>query len=198
MKKPTLHIGIDEAGRGPLAGPVYVGLVAAPIDFDFGIFPHLDDSKKMTERRREKVYTILRKMEEASPGIRWTTSHTSATEIDSDGIQQAVQNAIDSGLERLVPNPDNVKIYLDGGLQAPDKFKHQKTIIGGDGIQPIISLASVIAKVSRDNHMRRLDVMYPTFKLAQHKGYGTEAHCEAIQTHGPSPIHRRSYITNIV
>lgn len=198
MQKRQFEIGIDEAGRGPLAGPVSVGVVLARKDFDFGIFPHLADSKKMTEKRREKVVRILKEVEEGSSDISSRVVFSSAKNIDADGITNAIQAAIDSGLNQLSSEPDDMDVYLDGGLSAPDQYIHQESITGGDGKMPVISLASVIAKVARDNVMKQYDKKFPEYNLAQHKGYGTKEHRDLIKKHGASKIHRKSFLKNIL
>lgn len=194
MAEAKYSIGIDEAGRGPLAGPVYVGIVLAPVDFDFGIFPYLDDSKRMTEKRREAVFRQLRNV---SDHIQTLALRGTAENIDRQGINPTIQQAIDRGLEQISVPRDEVKVWLDGGLQADDSFA-QEAVVGGDGTVPIISLASVVAKVTRDQYMKKQSEMYPVYGLAQHKGYGTAQHREMIKKHGLSPIHRRSYTTKII
>lgn len=195
MKQQKFVIGIDEAGRGPLAGPVYVGLVLAPQDFSFGIFDHLDDSKKMTEKRREKVVAQLEELPE--PQIKTIATYSSAATIDREGIQTAIAKAITEGLEYLAVDPNDCWVFLDGTLKAPEEFL-QETIIGGDGKVPAISLASVVAKVARDRYMQKISEKYPEYNLGKHKGYGTKEHREAIRKYGPSDIHRKSFLSKII
>lgn len=190
MESPLQIIGIDEAGRGPLAGPVYVGLVQASVDFNFGIFPNLDDSKKITERRREIIFNQLENLKHED--LTYTTSHSSASTIDQKGINPAIQQALNRGLRRLNASSQNTHIYLDGGLKAPNKFE-QTTIIGGDQKKSIISLASVIAKVKRDRKMKKEGGKHTNYNFSQHKGYGTKKHRKAIAEHGLSPLHRKSF-----
>lgn len=195
MKQRELIIGIDEAGRGPLAGPVYVGLVLAPADFDFGIFANLNDSKQMTEQQRVKIIEKLKNSSDLP--IQTKVSFTEAATIDKIGIVPAIQQAINRGLKRLDVDHESSYIYLDGSLKAPQTFP-QETIIGGDGLVPIISLASVVAKVARDRYMERVGERYLEYGFAQHKGYGTKAHRDAIKQHGPSSLHRKSFLSNLI
>lgn len=195
MSSREYTIGIDEVGRGPLAGPVYVGIIMAPNNFDFGIFPHLKDSKKMTEKRRGEVY---QKLLSISGEILFTTRYTTAKLIDRNGINPAIQSAISRGLNSFRTEPERSEVLLDGGLSAPDVYPNQETIVGGDDLMPIISLASVLAKVTRDSRMQGLHQRYPEYNLAQNKGYGTKEHREMIRQHGVSPIHRRTYLKNII
>lgn len=195
MESPQYIIGIDEAGRGPLAGPVYVGVVMATASFDFSRFRHLDDSKQMTETRREAVYQKLQEMN--SNNLITTATYSQAATVDSCGIEIAIQRAINRGLRRITSSIESTKVYLDGGLNAPQKFS-QATVVGGDGKIPVISLASVIAKVARDRRMKRLAKQYPDFNLDQHKGYGTAAHRQAIKKHGLSTVHRKTFCKNVI
>ncbi|MEX2368935.1 MAG: ribonuclease HII, partial [Candidatus Paceibacterota bacterium] len=175
--------------------PVYVGLVIAPVDFDFGIFANLDDSKKMTERRRLEIFTRLKSSSDLP--VRAITSFSKTSTIDKLGIVPAIQQAINRGLRRFSADADNSYVYLDGSLKAPENFD-QETIIGGDGLIPAISLASVIAKVARDQHMQRISESYPEYRFAQHKGYGTKSHREAIKEYGASAVHRHSFLANLI
>ncbi|MCX6790235.1 MAG: ribonuclease HII [Candidatus Kaiserbacteria bacterium] len=186
-------IGIDEAGRGPLAGPVSVGVVMAPEGFDIAKeFPGVNDSKKLSEKKREEIYEKL--VARAALGdIHFTVEFESADTIDSEGIVPAVNRALVRGLNRLAPDPSLVRIQLDGSLHAPKEYE-QETIIHGDSLIPIISLASIAAKVERDHLMVELAKEYPEYGLETHKGYGTKMHYEALQKHGLSAIHRHSFI----
>lgn len=198
MESPSYIIGIDEAGRGPLAGPVYVGCVLTTADFDFRQFSDLDDSKQMKEHQRVSVFKKAQKIAEKKTDFYITTSYTKAKTIDREGITEAINTAIKRCLDRFSVASESAHIYLDGGLQAPEKYKFQETITGGDSKVPIISLASVLAKVSRDQYMVKAEEHYTEFKFGQHKGYGTKAHRQAIKKHSPSDIHRRSYLSNII
>ncbi len=188
-------IGVDEAGRGPLAGPVAVGVIRAPRDFDFTIFPSLNDSKKLSEKKREAIFELLLEKQKAGE-ISFCVKSVSAKSIDRSGISACVRSAVHAGVRVLAPEAANVKVYLDGLLHAPKEYE-QETIVGGDAIIPAIMLASVAAKVSRDRLMVQLAERYPGYGLEQHKGYGTKAHQEAIRSLGLSDIHRRSFCRKI-
>lgn len=186
-------LGVDEAGRGPLAGPVAVGVVAVEEGYDIlAAFPGLNDSKKLSEKRREALFEKLQ--EEIRAGnVRAVVTLSSAAKIDGKGIAYAIRNGVSKGVTKLLPKPEDGKVYLDGSLKAPLEYA-QETVIGGDGTVPAIMLASIAAKVTRDRYMRKLDVEYPAYGFAVHKGYGTKAHREAIQKHGVTPVHRRTFI----
>jgi ribonuclease HII len=183
-------VGIDEAGRGPLAGPVYVGLVAAPTDFDFDQFPVLADSKQMTESDRKEIYEqiIGGDYVKIDYAIRYSTPHF----IDKQGINPAIRQAINRGMRNLDLPTGNTKILLDGGLSAPSKYT-QKTITKGDQKEPAISLASVLAKVARDRYMKSIDEQHD-FDFASHKGYGTRKHRKQVDEVGPTSIHRKTFL----
>jgi ribonuclease HII len=185
-------IGIDEAGRGPLAGPVAVGLILAPQEMDIREeFPGVADSKKLTPGARENLYALV-EMRAKRGDIRFCARFQTHHYIDEFGITRAVERAIESGLRRLdVPHHD-VEVYLDGLLKAPRHYA-QQTIIRGDEKVPIISLASIVAKVRRDRLMRRMGKEYPQWGFELHKGYPTPAHYEKIREFGLCEIHRRTY-----
>jgi ribonuclease HII len=192
-------IGVDEAGRGPLAGPVAVGLVAVPEGFDVAAaFPGVRDSKQLSEKKREKIFEMLEaRAGEAGAGVRYTVEFESAEAIDQEGIVSVIRRAVARGVDRLVADvrltKSNICIQLDGGLKAPEEYA-QETIIHGDALVPIISLASIAAKVTRDRLMVALAETYPGYYLEEHKGYGTKKHYEALKKLGPSAIHRRSFL----
>ncbi|MDB5189174.1 MAG: rnhB [Parcubacteria group bacterium] len=186
-------VGVDEAGRGPLAGPVSVGVICALEGFDFlAAFPGLNDSKKLTEKKREALFVRLQ--EEIRAGnIRAVVHLASAAKIDARGIVPSVQGALYKGVRALLPNPEEGKVYLDGSLKAPPEYE-QETIIGGDGKVPAIMLASIAAKVTRDRLMKKLAPTYPQYQFEIHKGYGTKGHYEALRAHGPCEIHRMTFL----
>lgn len=186
-------LGVDEAGRGPLAGPVAVGVVAVSEGFDVAKeFPGVADSKKLSEKKREKIFEIL-EARAALGDVRFVVEFESAETIDKDGIATAVRRAVFRGVNALAPDSALAYVELDGSLKAPPEYA-QKTIIGGDASVPLISLASVAAKVSRDRYMLSLAEKFPLYDFAKHKGYGTKAHYEALKRHGLSVVHRRSFI----
>lgn len=189
-------MGVDEAGRGPLAGPVAVGVVVAPAEYDFlGVFPHLNDSKKLSEKKREQIFEELIVREKAGE-LRFCVKSVSASVIDTSGIVRAVISSVRAGVRQLAPEPAGVRVYLDGLLHAPEEYE-QETVVGGDALIPAIMLASIAAKVSRDRFMVQLADTYPGYGLEKHKGYGTRAHKDAIQRLGLSDIHRVSFCKNI-
>lgn len=186
-------LGVDEAGRGPLAGPVAVGVVAVSERFDVAKeFLGVADSKKLSEKKREALFQKLE--ERAKLGdVRFVVEFESAEAIDQKGIAVVIREAVSRGVNTLAPDAALVKVQLDGALRAPVEYA-QETIIGGDASVPLISLASIAAKVSRDRLMLALAPQYPQYRFEKHKGYGTALHYEALKEHGLSPIHRRSFI----
>jgi ribonuclease HII len=198
-------IGVDEAGRGPLAGPVSVGVVMVAEGFDVALeFPGVADSKKLSEKRREEIFERLVSLagmgdpSETKPmshgaGVQFRVEFENADVIDREGIVPAVRRALDRGVNALAPDASLVHIQLDGALRAPSEYS-QETIIGGDATVPIISLASIAAKVLRDRLMIEQSKKYPEYGFEKHKGYGTAFHYEALKNHGLCDIHRRSFI----
>ncbi len=186
-------VGIDEAGRGPLAGPVAVGVARVAEGYDIlATFSGLNDSKKLTQKKRDALYEIL--MQEVKAGnVRVRVCLSSEKVIDEKGIAYAVRSALNRGVEALLPDPEEGKVFLDGSLKAPKEYE-QETIIGGDGKVPVIMLAALAAKVTRDRLMVKLATEYPEYGFDGHKGYGTKAHMEALRTHGLSAVHRASFI----
>lgn len=184
-------IGIDEAGRGPLAGPVSVGVVRVPHDLDLiALFPKLNDSKKLSEMSRDAIFEILK-----GTDISYTATFGSVEDIDSIGITKTVSNALTKGISGF--GYEDTHVYLDGLLHAPPSYT-QETVIGGDGKIPAIMLASVVAKVMRDQYMKELAIVIPNYGFETHKGYGTLAHRTAIQKHGLSGAHRKSFCTRVL
>ncbi len=194
-------IGIDEAGRGPIAGPVTVGAVLIPYQklgwFEKKFFAEgIKDSKKLTAKKRREILAelvVLQKEEK----IKFTYCHVSAQQIDTKGINACVRAGIDKVLVGLEVLPDQCVVRLDGLLKAPEIFAHQTTIIKGDEREVVIALASVVAKVSRDELMTKLAVKYPDYGLDRHKGYGTRHHFKKIEEHGPCLAHRKSFLNRI-
>ncbi len=184
-------VGVDEAGRGPLAGPVAVGVVAVPYRFNIRrAFPGVDDSKKLTEAMREEIY--IEALGRAKAGdVRLCARLAGPLYIDTFGITRAVRRGVWSGV-RSVAEPDTSFVKLDGLLKAPPEYR-QETIIKGDALEPVISLASVVAKVRRDRLMKRLAAQYPQYGFEVHKGYGTARHRQAIGEFGLCELHRRSF-----
>ena len=173
--------GVDEVGRGPLAGDV----VAAAVILAPKIPEGLADSKRLTERRREQLAEEIK-----TAALCWSLGRATAEEIDSINILQASLLAMRRAVEGLSIQPDHV---LVDGNRLPDWSYSSEAIVGGDGSEPAISAASIIAKVIRDAEMVELDKRYPGYGLAGHKGYPTKAHIAAIAEKGVLPIHRKSF-----
>jgi ribonuclease HII len=186
-------VGIDEAGRGPLAGPVAVGVARVAVGYDvLAAFPGLNDSKKLTEKKRDVLFEILQQ-EVAAGNVRVRVCLSSERVIDEKGIAYAIRSALARGLETLLPDPKEGKVLLDGSLSATKEYE-QETIIGGDGKEPAIMLAALAAKVTRDRLMIKLAKDYPQYGFEGHKGYGTKAHMAAIGEYGICAIHRKSFV----
>jgi len=189
-------VGIDEAGRGPLAGPVAVcAVMVSSVAYDtiFNSFEGLHDSKHLTEEKREAFYEqmlVLRK----EGALSFSVGLISHTTIDTRGIVYALHSGICTLLQKLGAREENCRVLLDGSLHAPEGYMNQETIVRGDETVPIISVASIAAKVIRDRKMCILAKHYPQYGFECHKGYGTKAHYEALAKYGVSPIHRRSFL----
>ncbi len=200
----TRHIvGIDEVGRGPIAGEVAVGAVLLYAEYLSELqilFPEVKDSKKLSPKVREEWF--LRIKEARTKGyleIAVTTVPPSV--IDKKGIVYAIRTALDASLEKVRSvsghAPNNLHVLLDGGLKAPQIYPHQETIIKGDEKELAIALASVAAKVYRDKRMTALGKKFPAYGFEDHKGYGTRAHYQAIKDYGLCPHHRKSFLKNL-
>lgn len=194
-------IGVDEVGRGPVAGSVVVCACAVMKGIDLlYLFPkgELKDSKKLSEKNREKIRSSLDAVREEKK-IVWALGEVSAHRIDEIGISLAVKEAMNSALLELEKFgiPKTTKIVLDGSLYAPERYLNQSTHIKGDEKFVEISLASIIAKVYRDNVMKELGKNYPGYGFENHAGYGTEAHYDAIMSLGMTEYHRRSFLKKI-
>ncbi|MCR4650850.1 MAG: ribonuclease HII [Lachnospiraceae bacterium] len=182
-----LICGIDEVGRGPLAGPVVAGAVILPKDCDI---LYINDSKKLSERKREELYDII--MEKA---VATGLGYSSPEVIDEINILQATYRAMREAIANLGVKPD---ILLNDAVTIPEVDIRQVPIIKGDAKSISIGAASIIAKVTRDRLMVKYGEIYPQYDLASNKGYGTAAHIAALKEYGPCPIHRRSFIGNFV
>lgn len=178
--------GVDEVGRGPLAGPVYACAVVIPQDFDL---PDIRDSKKLSARKRERLAAAIQERCDYALGV------VEAPIIDEVNILEATKRAMKEALEGLAEPPDCVLI---DALEIPGIPWPQEGIVHGDASSVSIAAASIVAKVARDALMLRYDELYPGYGFAQHKGYGTKAHREAIIELGPSPIHRRSFLSKVL
>ncbi len=175
--------GIDEAGRGPLAGPVCAAAVILPMDLQI---EGLNDSKKLTEKRREALYDVI-----VDNAIAYGIGFASEQEIDEINILQATFLAMRRAVEQMNAKPDMV--LVDGNREPELEFP-VKTIVKGDSLSANIAAASILAKVTRDRLMIEKDALYPQYGFAVHKGYGTKAHYAALTEHGMCPIHRRTFL----
>ncbi|MDY3617725.1 ribonuclease HII [Agathobaculum sp.] len=175
--------GVDEAGRGPIAGPVCAGAVILPSDIEID---GLNDSKKLSEKKRETLYDVI-----CEKAVAWAVALVDENVIDEINILQATYRAMAQAVEGLSVPADFV--YVDGNRSEGLSVPHL-CVIGGDGKVPSVAAASILAKVTRDRLMRRYDVQYPAYGFAKHKGYETRAHDEALLANGPCPIHRRTFL----
>ena len=174
---------MDEAGRGPLAGPVCAAAVILPDHCDI---PGLNDSKKLTDKKRRELFPVIQQQ-----AVAYGIGLASEAEIDEINILKATFLAMRRALEQLTVLPE---IALIDGNRETDFGLPVKTVVKGDSLSANIAAASVLAKVTRDNIMVELAQQYPEYGFEIHKGYGTKAHYEALRTYGPSPIHRRSFL----
>ena len=175
--------GVDEAGRGPLAGPVCAAAVILPPHLEI---PGLTDSKKLTDKKRRELFPVIREQ-----AIAYGIGYASEQEIDEINILQATFLAMQRALDQLTVRPD---LALIDGNREKDFGLPVKTVVKGDSLSANIAAASVLAKVSRDDLMLEMAEKYPEYGFDVHKGYGTKAHYAALTEHGPSPIHRRTFL----
>lgn len=179
--------GCDEAGAGPLAGPVYAAAVILPFGEDI---PGLDDSKKLSEKRREALFPVIQEK-----ALAWAAAWVSAEEIDKTDILSARMRAMQAAIDGLSRKPDFALIdgNRDHGRSAAITTAH-RCIVKGDSLSASIAAASVLAKVSRDHFMMEMAAKYPEYRFDKHKGYGTKLHYALLREYGPSPIHRRTFL----
>ena len=178
--------GIDEAGRGPLAGPVCAAAVILPKNVEI---PGLNDSKKLSDKKRRELYPIIKEK-----AIAWGIAFADEKEIDEINILQATYLAMERAVAQLSVKPE---ILLVDGNRAKDFGIPAETVVHGDSLSASIAAASVLAKVSRDDFMLEMAERYPQYAFEIHKGYGTKAHCEAILANGPCEIHRRTFLKKL-
>ncbi|MDO4938801.1 MAG: ribonuclease HII [Lachnospiraceae bacterium] len=179
--------GIDEAGRGPLAGPVCAGACILPSDCEI---LYLNDSKKLSEKRREELYIEIQEK-----ALAWAVGTVDNNVIDEINILQATYRAMRSAISKLSIEPD---LLLNDAVMIPQVSIRQVGIVKGDAKSVSIAAASILAKVTRDHLMMEYDRMYPEYGFAKHKGYGTAQHIAAIREYGLTPIHRKSFMTDKV
>ena len=182
--------GCDEAGAGPLAGPVYAAAVILPLGADI---PGLNDSKKLTERKREQLFPVIQ-----AQALAWAVARVEAEEIDRTDILSARMKAMQLAMDALPVRPDFALIdgNRDRGRTAAITTPHA-LLVKGDSRSASIAAASILAKVSRDRWMEDMAKEYPQYCFEQHKGYGTKLHYELLRQYGPSPIHRRSFLKHL-
>ena len=179
--------GIDEAGRGPLAGPVFAAAVILPVDC---VIEGLNDSKKLTEKKRDLLFDEIKKK-----AVAYCVASVDEKTIDEINILQADFVAMRKAVEGLSVKAD---FALVDGNQYPHTGINELCIVKGDSKSPSIAAASILAKVSRDRYMLELDKEYPEYQFARHKGYGTKLHYECIEKYGISPVHRKSFLKKII
>lgn len=196
MIKPKYIIGIDEVGRGPLAGPVAVCSLCLNNSFDYKNFNNFKDSKKLSHNQRVKWLEKINE-EKKKGNIIYKVCFQSNKVIDKKGLTFAIKKALADSINFLKINPKICQVLLDGGLKAPAEYKNQKTIIKGDEKELAIALASIVAKVTRDELVIKLAGKYPGYRLEKHKGYGTKEHYKALKNRGISAIHRKSFLKKL-
>lgn len=182
VKYPVI-VGVDEAGRGPLAGDVYAAAVILPPDC---VIDGVNDSKKLTEKKREALFDEITSYAQA-----YSISTASVAEIEEINILNAAMLAMSRAIEGLGCGFD---IALIDGNKTPDISGKAMAIVKGDAASQSIAAASILAKVARDRYMYELDSLYPEYRFSQHKGYGTKLHYEMLRKYGPSPVHRQSFL----
>lgn len=183
----TAVCGVDEAGAGPLAGRVYAGAVILPKGWSH---PYLNDSKKVTPRRRDILYDLI-----CQEAVAWSVAWAEAEEIDQINILNARMLAMERAIGQLDPAADYALVdgNRDHGSRVAITIPHE-TVVKGDSRSLSVAAASVLAKISRDRYMEEMAAQYPQYRFEKHKGYGTKLHYQMLDTYGPSPIHRRSFL----
>ena len=184
---PRCVCGCDEAGAGPLAGPVYAAAVVLPYGLEI---PGLNDSKKLTEKKRETLFPVIQ-----AQALAWSVASVSAEEIDATDILSARMKAMQLAIDGL-PLPAEFALIdgnRDKGRSAAIRTEH-RCVVKGDALSASIAAASILAKVSRDRYMVEMAERYPQYAFEQHKGYGTKLHYERLELYGPSPIHRLTFL----
>ena len=182
-----LLAGVDEAGRGPLAGPVFAAAVILPPDL---IIEGIDDSKKLSEKRRQELFDII-----TEKALAWAVASKDEKVIDEINIRNATYKAMNEAVNALKTKPEYV--IVDGDAVKDMEIPHT-CVIQGDAKSAAIAAASMLAKVRRDRYLMELDKKYPEYQFAKHKGYGTKLHSELILKHGPCPVHRRSFLKKLL
>ena len=183
----ALVCGCDEAGAGPLAGPVYAAAVILPLEAEL---PGLDDSKKLSPKKREALFPLIQEQ-----ALSWSVAWVSEREIDETDILSARMLAMQRAMDGLDPRPDFALIdgNRDHGKRAAILLPH-RCLVKGDSLSASIAAASILAKVSRDRFMVKMAAQYPAYRFDKHKGYPTKLHYDLLRAHGPCPLHRRSFL----
>lgn len=179
--------GVDEAGRGPLAGPVYAAAVILPDDAEI---PGINDSKKLSPKKREELYDVI-----TSLAVSYSVFSVDEKEIDEINILNATHKAMNGAVNNLSVKPDYV--IIDGNSIKGMEIPHE-TVVKGDTKSVSIAAASILAKVSRDRYIDKMGEVYPEYGFEKHKGYGTKAHTDAILKHGICPIHRKTFLKKLL
>ena len=192
MKKFTYLMGIDEVGRGPIAGPVAVGAFVFLNPKAIRLFRGVKESKQLSEEKREEWFKKIEKVRDDGL-IDFCVTFQSEKIIDTKGLSFAIKNALRLSIKKLKLNPKQCLVLLDGGLKAPTEYLNQKTIIKGDAKIKVIALASICAKVLRDRKMRKWAEKYPLYGFEVNKGYGTRKHYDAINKYGLIDLHRKTF-----
>ncbi|MAG12255.1 ribonuclease HII [bacterium] len=195
-RKCIYLVGIDEVGRGPIAGPVAVAAVLLYSKGSYSHFEGIKDSKKLSPLQRENWFNKITQLKDEQL-LDFAVSFVGNEMIDKCGIVHSTQSALARALEQICVEPDKIQVLLDGGLIAPTQFQFQETIIKGDEKEPLIAAASIIAKVSRDRKMIRYAQEFNQYGFEKHKGYGTKKHYVALKKHGMCQLHRRSFLSGL-
>ncbi len=189
-------IGVDEVGRGPIAGPVTLGSFVF-IDCNAKkMFKGVKESKQLSEKKREEWFAVIKEAKKRGQ-VDFAVDSQSNKIIDSKGIVHAINKSLSNVLKKLNIKANSCCVLLDGGLRAPIQYVDQKTIIKGDEKEMVIALASICAKVTRDRYMKKISKKYSNYDFHIHKGYGTKKHYMIIKKHGLTDIHRRSFISGV-
>lgn len=195
-------VGVDEAGRGPIAGPVTVAAVAflqnvgRPTSNILKGLEGVKDSKQLSEKKREYFRSVVEAL--AGAGfLKYAVHSTSAAVIDEKGIVFAIHTSLTAALDELALEPTKTCVKLDGALRAPEQFVHQETIVRGDETELPIMLAGIVAKTTRDRLMRAYAAQYPQHGFEKHKGYGTKMHYQALRVFGACDLHRRTFLKSL-
>jgi ribonuclease HII len=195
-KRVLFSIGIDEVGRGPIAGPVAVGAFVFLKPEARKLFRGVKESKQLSEAKREAWFARIQSVQKSGQ-IDFAVTFQNEKIIDTKGLSYAIKTALLTSLYALKIKPERARVLLDGGLKAPANYPNQTTIIKGDEKKMVIALASICAKVLRDRKMNLLATKHPNYSFEKHKGYGTRAHYQAIKKYGMLKTHRRSFLTTI-